>query len=138
MASRAKRLEFAIELDAEGRLVAGHEPLEPPAGWTAEHLLLAALTRCSLTSLRYHARRVSLTVEATATAKGIVTKRSSDERYAFVELEVDIDARIEPDPGSDATRELVAKAERDCFIGASLTAPPAYTWRVGGRTLERG
>ena len=31
----------------------------------------------------------------------------------------------------DATiAELLAKAERDCFIGASLTVTPAHTWRV--------
>lgn len=138
MASRAKRLEFAIELGAEGRMLAGGEPLEPPTGWTAEHLLLAALARCSLTSLRYHARRASLTVRATASAEGVVARRPSDERYAFVELEVRIDMRLDPDPGGEASRDLVAKAERDCFIGASLTAVPAYSWCVGGRAIGRG
>jgi hypothetical protein len=24
--------------------------------------------------------------------------------------------------------ELLAKAERDCFVGASLVAKPSYTW----------
>lgn len=137
MATRAKRLEFAIELDAAGRMRAGGEELEPPAAWTAEHLLLAALARCSLTSLRYHARRASLTLRATASANGVVTKRLPDERYAFVELTVDIDADVEPDPDDEAARELVAKAERDCFIGASLTAAPAYSWRFGGRPIAR-
>jgi hypothetical protein len=26
--------------------------------------------------------------------------------------------------------DLVAKAERDCFIGASLTLKPEYAWHV--------
>ncbi len=29
--------------------------------WTPEHLLLASLTRCTLTSLEYHARRADVT-----------------------------------------------------------------------------
>ena len=30
--------------------------------------------------------------------------------------------------------ELIAKAERDCFISASLTTKPRYRWTVNGRT----
>jgi hypothetical protein len=57
-----------------------------------------------------------------------VTKRESDGRYAFVELHVRIDAELEPRLGDP--RELLAKAERDCFVGASLTIVPAYEWNL--------
>ena len=61
MAMRSKRLEFTVSLDAAGTMRAdGDAPLSPPAGWTSDHLLLAALVRCSLSSLRYHARRAGL------------------------------------------------------------------------------
>ena len=30
-------------------------------------------------------------------------------------------------------RGLLAKAERDCFVGASLVAPTNYAWRINGR-----
>ena len=43
------------------------------------------------------------------------------------------DVTLEPRPQS--LRELVAKAERDCFIGASLTARPRYHWTVNGEEL---
>ena len=33
-------------------------------------------------------------------------------------------------PGEDELAELLAKAERDCFIGASLTSKPRYSWSV--------
>jgi len=33
-------------------------------------------------------------------------------------------------------RELVAKAERDCFVGASLTVKPEYRWLVNGQNRE--
>jgi hypothetical protein len=58
----------------------------------------------------------------------MVTKRESDERYAMVEAEVALDVRQRPSPGEDELAELLAKAERDCFVGASLTVKPAYRW----------
>ena len=33
---------------------------------------------------------------------------------------------------------LLEKAERDCFVGASLTARPRYTWLVNGREVAAG
>jgi hypothetical protein len=41
---------------------------------------------------------------------------------------VEIDATVDPRPDDPA--DLVAKAERDCFVGASLTIQPSYAWRV--------
>ena len=43
-------------------------------------------------------------------------------------IDVAIDAQLEP--RADDTDDLIAKAERDCFVGASLTIKPEYTWRV--------
>ena len=136
-APEAKRLEYAASVDEEGGLCAeGKESLDPGDTWTAEHLVLAALCRCSLASLRYHARRANLDVSGRASARGLVTKREEDGRYAFVEIEcaVEVDAPALTD-GADAA-ELVAKAERDCFIGASLTATPRYEWRVNGARVR--
>ena len=132
MASRqAKTFEYALSVDRAGRPAAeGGEPLELPEEWTAEHLVLAGLARCTLTSLRYHATRAGLDAVGSAEARGVVTKREDDGRYAFVEVECRLDVEIEPAP--DDLAELLAKAERDCFVGASLTAPPRYRWRVNG------
>jgi hypothetical protein len=33
-------------------------------------------------------------------------------------------------------RELLARAERDCFVGASLTVKPRYSWTVNGEELR--
>jgi hypothetical protein len=35
-----------------------------------------------------------------------------------------------PRPSEQEAGELFAKAERDCFVGASLTPAPTYTWNV--------
>jgi organic hydroperoxide reductase OsmC/OhrA len=126
---RPKVFDYAVELAADGTAsIADGERLLPPAGWTADHLLLAALVRCSLDSLAYHARRAGSTTTATGSASGRVARRAADGRYAFVEIDCRIDAMLDPPLGD--TQTLVEKAERDCFVGASLTVAPRYEWRL--------
>ena len=126
---KPKVLEYAVEVDRAGRMtVPGGAQLAPPEGWSADHLLLAALVRCSIESLTYHARRAGHTVRAAGFASGTVTKRDSDGRYAFVEIGCTIDAEVSP--RTTEVDDLLAKAERDCFVGASLTISPRYEWRV--------
>jgi organic hydroperoxide reductase OsmC/OhrA len=133
-AVKAKVLEYDLELDRDGRLIAaGSPPHAVPPELSAEHLLLAGLARCSLASLEYHARRAALALAGSAAhASGRVTKRESDGRYAFVEIEVGLDVELDPLPGRETLDVLLAKAERDCFVSASLTASPRYRWRVNG------
>ncbi len=136
--TRARAFEYAVSVDRgwsarsdRGGSVLAHEEEE----WTPEHLLLAALARCSLTSLRFHGRRAGLEVAASAQASGTVTRREEDGRFAFVEIDVSVDAAIEPAPDRDAARDLVAKGERDCFVGASLSPSPRYRWIVNGEEI---
>jgi organic hydroperoxide reductase OsmC/OhrA len=127
---RAKRFDYGVSLDREGHVITEGATLEVPQTWAPEHLVLAGLARCSLTSLRYHARRTGIAVEAVATARGVVTKRETDGRYAFVEIECRFDVVLEPRPTDPEVAELLAKAERDCFVGASLRPSPTYAWNV--------
>jgi organic hydroperoxide reductase OsmC/OhrA len=101
----------------------------PPEGWSADHLLLAALVRCSIDSFSYHARRAGHEVAAASgSANGTVTAAGADGRYRFVEIETRID--VQTTPRTHEAGELIAKAERDCFIGASLALEPRYEWHV--------
>jgi organic hydroperoxide reductase OsmC/OhrA len=87
--------------------------------------------RCSLESLRYSAGRAGTAVTAAAgSARALVTRRESDGRYAVVRADVTLDVALEPKPARAELAELLAKAERGCFIGASLTAKPTYRWNV--------
>jgi hypothetical protein len=61
-----------------------------------------------------------------------VTRRPRDGRYAFVEIDVGLTLELEPTPPGDGLADLIAKAERDCFVGASLNPSPRYSWRVNG------
>jgi uncharacterized OsmC-like protein len=138
VAQKAKTLHYAAGLDRAGRISAeGGDGVELPEGWQAEHLLLAGLVRCSLTSLRYHARRAGIDdLVGGGSASGRITKREDDGRYAFVEIQCELEIDVEPAPEASALRGLLAKAERDCFVGASLTAAPRYRWTVNGEAVS--
>jgi organic hydroperoxide reductase OsmC/OhrA len=111
--------------------------LTVPEEWTPEHLLLAALGRCSLASLRYHAERANLSATiVSGSTRALITRRETDGRYAVIEATVEITVDVEPQPGAAELEELLGKAERDCFVGASLTVKPSYRWTVNGRTID--
>ena len=128
VAGGAKELRYAVDLRDALRTEDG-TPLAVDPAWSPEHLLLAALLRCSLKSLAYHARRVGNGVDdARGSASALITKRESDGRYATTEIDVELAVRFHTEPGEDELAALLQKAERDCFIGASLTAKPRYSW----------
>jgi organic hydroperoxide reductase OsmC/OhrA len=127
--STAKVLEYAVDVDGAGRMtIPGGGQFVPPEGWSADHLLLAALVRCSIDSFAYHARRAGHEAAASGEARGKITKSGDDGRYRFVEIDVSINAQLTP--RMNEVGDLVAKAERDCFVGASLTLKPEYAWHV--------
>jgi uncharacterized OsmC-like protein len=132
VAVKAKAFRYAVDLREGGALrTEDGAPLETDPAWTPEHLLLAALVRCTLQSLRHHARRSRIDVaDAHGSARAVVTKRENDERYGVVEADVELAVRLVPFPGDDEVAALTAKAERDCFIGASLTVTPQYRWTI--------
>ena len=41
-----------------------------------------------------------------------------------------------PRPENEALTEPLDLAERDCFIGVSLTTAPRYEWRVNGELVR--
>jgi organic hydroperoxide reductase OsmC/OhrA len=136
---RARTFEYAVELDGDWEAASdrGGAPL-PHDGenWTPEHLLLAALCRCTLTSLKYHARQAGIEARSSGRANGTVTKRDEDGRFAFVAIDVDFDVELRPTPSAGALSELLEAAERDCFVGASLRVAPVYHWTVDGTVVE--
>ena len=137
VATTAKRLEFAVTVDRErtARTDGEAPPIAAGEGWSSEHLLLAAFAKCTLTSLRYHARRAQLEATAEARAHGVVTRREEDGRYAFVEIELALDVALDRPLAGEELRELLTKAERGCFIGNSLAAQPRYRWTIEGEEI---
>jgi organic hydroperoxide reductase OsmC/OhrA len=103
--------------------------------WWPEHLVLAALVRCTLGSLDYSARRVGLEAAGSGTAHGVVTKREDDGLYAFVDIETTFDVELMSALEEDELRQLVQKAEHGCFVSNSLTAKPRHRWIVNGQEV---
>jgi uncharacterized OsmC-like protein len=127
---KPKEFRYAVDL-TEGGAVRTEDgtPLGPGPEWTPEHLLLAGLLQCSVKSLRHHAKRAGIDVtRATGSASTLFARREDDGRYAVADLEVALDIGLVPQPGEAELAELLQKAERDCFIGASLTVKPVYAW----------
>ncbi len=94
MSARARVFEYDVAVDREwtARSSRGGTPLpQEEEAWTPEHLVLAGLARCTLTSFRYHARRAGLEPVSEAEAHGVVTRRDEDGRFAFVEIDVAVD-----------------------------------------------
>jgi organic hydroperoxide reductase OsmC/OhrA len=134
---RARQFEHTGAVDEDGVVYAeGAAPLELPAAWTPEHLLLAAVARCTLKSLRFYARGAR--VEGSASMRSIITRRETDGLFALVEADIDLEVRIEPEPAPEKLRELLERAELGCFVGNSLAVEPRYRWRVNGRPAREG
>jgi organic hydroperoxide reductase OsmC/OhrA len=138
VAGGTRELRYAVDLTADGELRDENGVvLDVPAEWSPEHLLLAALVRCSLKSLGFHAGRKGVEVRsASGSSRTLVTQRESDGRYALVETDAELAVELVPEPEPDRLSELLASAERDCFVGSSLTAKPSYRWVVNGRTID--
>lgn len=137
MAVKARVLEFDVAVDSDrvARSALGGSPLPREAEWWAEHYVLAGLVRCVLASLDYAARRAGANAVGSGTAHGVVTKRESDGRYAFVEVEATLDVHLAPAPEAEELEQVVAKAEAGCFVGNSLAVKPRYRWIVNGVEL---
>ncbi len=137
MGVQAREFTYDVLLEDGGVMLAdGAGAIDAPETWKPDHFLVAALLRCTLQALRYHAERAGLEASGRGEGRALVTKRAADERYAVVEIVVSYDLALEPDPGDEGAAELVFKAERDCFVGASLTVEPEYRWNVNGRTIS--
>jgi organic hydroperoxide reductase OsmC/OhrA len=134
VAIRAKHFEYWISLDEDGSLLAEGEPVDLREV-SAEHLLLAALARCSISSLEYFAKQRDVAVTATAYAAGTITLRSEEDRYGFTNIDCRMEVELEGELDDDQLRKLIESAEWGCFVGASLDPAPRYKWRVNGRDL---
>ena len=125
---RARVFEFEVAYDGTRTATAKKATIDVPDAWSPEHLVLAGLLDCSLTSLRYHAKKEGIQVEATGEATSRVTRREEDGRFAFVDIECRFDVHFDRPPAD--LQALLKNAERDCFVGASLTPGPRYVWNV--------
>ena len=103
-----KRLEYSVS-ERSGT------PAHAEPDWDAEHLLLSALARCTLASLEYYAKRANVAVSGSAVADGVVTRRDSDGRFAFVEARLALDIEVEPALPDEALWKEAVRRASDIF-----------------------
>ncbi|MFQ5425698.1 MAG: OsmC family protein, partial [Gaiellales bacterium] len=109
------------------------DELVPGPSWSPEDLVLAALMRCTVKSLRFHAARANLEViRASATATGHATRPEGEPRFRLVQASCALTVELAPLPPDTKLRALIDRAEHDCFVGASLVDEPRYSWTVNG------
>jgi uncharacterized OsmC-like protein len=132
---RAKHFEYWITLDGDGNLSAEGQPVGLREEVSAEHLLLAGLARCSLSSLAHFAHQKGLESRGSAFCSGTVTRRDEDDRYGFTGFECRMDVELDGELADDELKALLESAEWGCFVGASLNPAPRYKWRVNGRNV---
>jgi uncharacterized OsmC-like protein len=137
VAVRPRVLDFDVTVDRNrvARSALGGSPLPREAEWWAEHLVLAALVRCTLASMDYAARRAGLNSTGSGQAHGTVTKREPDGVYGFVDLAATFDVQLAPAPSADILEDVLARAERGCFVSNSLVPKPQHRWIVNGQEV---
>jgi organic hydroperoxide reductase OsmC/OhrA len=108
-------------------------PMGEAERWSPEHLLLGSLASCTMISFLAHAEHKGVEVlEYSSEIGGTVMRRIEDSRYAFVHIHQR--PRIVVAAGqAERARELIGKAERDCFISASTTAEVQNDWEISER-----
>jgi len=132
---RVLEFDVTVDRDRDARSALGGSAHPREAEWWAEHVLLAGLVRCTLASMDYEARRAGLNMVASGTAHGTVTKREHDGLYAFVDIETTLEIDLAPAPEAEQLREIVARAERGCFVSNSLESHPRHTWTINGEEI---
>jgi len=125
----------ASSLSADGRppILSGPPadfPMGEPERWSPEHMFLGSLASCTMISFLAHAEHKGVDVISySSEIGGSVMRRIEDGRYAFVHVHQR--PRIVVGPGqAHQARELIGKAERDCFISASTSAEIQNDWDI--------
>jgi len=119
VAAQAKTFTYEVSLDRGGAATSGEggSPLPDEEAWSPEHLVLAGLARCTLTSLDYHASRIGVESGGGAEASATPT-----EATALQLRQVKFELSGNPDQRTLASRLAEAEALRTRFESCSNVA----------------
>jgi organic hydroperoxide reductase OsmC/OhrA len=141
----SKQFQYEVDVAWDGRrastlssgdlpAILSGPPSDFPMGeddrWSPEQLFLAGLASCTMISFLAHAEHKGVEVTGySASIGGTVMRRVEDGRYAFVHVHQRPSVTVAAGQAERA-RELIGKAERDCFISASTTAEVQNDWEI--------
>ena len=133
----SKSFGYIVSVDEDGTSRAEERSL---AGldltWSPEHLLLESLLRCSIQSLRFHADRTNVAVDVSGVAEATVKRPAGEPRMRIVDVTCRFDVALGSQCPSEEVEQLLADAEHDCFVGATLKPATSYEWRVDGELRQ--
>lgn len=126
---------IAAAVDESGQLFAdGGHAFSPEPAWTPEHLLLAAIARRAVASLRRQAASTGHEVRGRATASADLGSPAG--APSLDAARVGLDVEIAPAPDPEALITLIRAAERDTVWAIPLARPIRFAWRVNGERIE--
>ena len=94
----------------------------PGDAWSPEHLLLGAVESCFVLTFRaiaHHSRFAFISLEVDG--EGIVDRKDGVTRFSAITLRPRL--IVSGDADVDRGRQLLAKAEKNCLVSASLSTP---------------
>ena len=131
------QFEYAVSVEPNGHALSEHgAPARRDLTWSPEHLVLESLIRCSMQSLSFHADRAGVTVAASGDARGVVERPKGETRMRLAEVSCELEVVLDPLPETEVVEQLLADAEHDCFVGATLKPEIRYRWHVNGELRE--
>ncbi len=106
-----------------------------PGLWTPEHLLMAAVGTCFVSTFRAIAELSKVEVTALRVAvEGVLQKTEGGYRFTRVVLKPTVEAPAEH--GTERILRLLSKAERACLVSRSLTSEVTLEPIVMAGSLE--
>jgi peroxiredoxin-like protein len=119
-----ERRRGVVETDSAPRTINFSAPPEfqgEPGLWTPEHLLMAAVASCFVSTFRAMAEISGLAVQALrVSADGTLEKTEGGFRFTTITLRPVVEVPGEPDAAR--TLRLLQKTERSCFVARSLNS----------------
>lgn len=121
-----------VEADNVHTPLAFSAPVEfhgEPGFWTPEHLLLAAVSSCFLTTFHVIAGNSKVEVlDVQAAVEGDVSHE--EDGWQFTGIRISVHATIAREQDRERVLRLIDKAERACIISRGLKVSPALTSSV--------
>lgn len=102
----------------------------PPSIWSPEHLLVASVASCYMTTLIAIAAMSRLELEGLEVPASGHMERGADRRYSITRIELNPCVTIADEKDRDRAERLAHKADEICLITRSLAAEVIVTPHV--------
>jgi len=115
--------------------VASPPEFDGPEGvWSPEHLLVASVASCFMTTFMAVAELSSLKVLALEVKGSGEVARGDDRRYRFEHIDLTAHIEVDSERAAERAPRLVEKAEAACLVTRSLSTPVSVRPQISVRS----